>query len=165
MRRNRIFWMLMPALAITGCVYTHHPAAYTTTTTGAVVTTGPGVAVATPPSTVVATSPRPAVRVYPEPSSRLSITSAAPPPATATVPITVVGASSPNDLAITTSIKQMLETDTTRLYRNVDFAIDNGKVTLRGTVPTDHDRIELQNRLVTMPGVVSVENKLDVEWR
>lgn len=162
MRSNKFLWIIIPSVAITaGCVYSHQPATYTRT--GTVVTTGPAVAVATPPSTVVATSPRSAVRVYPD--TKLSITSAEPPPAPVSVPITVVGAPSANDAVITTSIKQMLETDSTRLYRNVDFAIDNGKVTLRGSVPTDHDRVELQNRLAAMPGVISIDNKLDVEWR
>ena len=66
---------------------------------------------------------------------------------------------------MTDEVRQMLETDATRLYRNVDFEIDKGKVTLRGMVPTDHDRIELQNRVAAMPGVQAVVNKLDVELR
>jgi len=156
--------LIVPLIATaTGCVYTHHPVVYSAATTDAALGS---TEVVTTPTTVVATSPRPAVRVYstPEPP-RLSITTPVPPPVTATtiVPGRIVTTSSSADPVITASIRQMLEADTARIYRNVDFEVDGGRVIMRGTVPTDHDRIELQNRLVTMPGVVSVGNKLDVE--
>jgi|SRR5436305_8795228 len=168
------FWIvpLIGGLALTGCVYSHRPVVYSATTADAavgattteVVTTPP--AVVSTPATVVATSPRPAVRVYstPEPP-KLSVTTPVPPPVTSatTVPGHIVATSSSSDAAVVAGIRQMLETDTLRIYRNADFEVDNGRVIVRGTVPTDHDRIELQNRLVTMPGVASVDNKLDVE--
>jgi hypothetical protein len=163
---KKMVFLIVPLIATaTGCVYTHHPVVYSAATTDAAL--GPTTTeVVTTPTTVVATSPRPAVRVYstPEPP-KMSITTPVPPPVTATtiVPGRIVTTSSSADAAVTASIRQMLEADTARIYRNVDFEVDGGRVIMRGTVPTDHDRIELQNRLVTMPGVVSVDNKLDVE--
>src|ERR1041385_121617 len=122
MQINKLLWLVVPAVLSggTGCVYTHHPAAYSAVTTDAAVGT---------PTTVVATSPRPAVRVYAEPSSKMSITTPVPPPVTTTVvPGHIVATSNPADVAITSSIRQMLEADTARIYRNVDFAIDNATV-------------------------------------
>jgi len=57
----------------------------------------------------------------------------------------------------------MLEADAPRRYRNVHFSVDKGIVTMRGMVPTDNDRMELQNQIVAMTGVTKVDNKLDVE--
>jgi len=167
--------LIAAGVTITGCVYSHRPVLYSATTTDAALGT-PTTEVVTTPTTVVATSPRPAVRVYSstEPS-KMSVTTPVPPPVTSTtvvpgttttttvVPGHVVATSSSADAAIVASVRQMLEGDVARLYRNVDFEVDNGRVIVRGTVPTDHDRVELQNRLVTMPGVASVQNKLDVE--
>jgi hypothetical protein len=175
MTKNLFLIVPLIAAGFIGCVYSHHPVVYSAATTDAAVAT-PATEVVTAPTTVVATSPRPAVRVYstPEPP-KLSITTPVPPPVTAAavvpgttttttvVPGRIVATSNSADAAITAGIRQMLENDTARLYRNADFEVDNGRVTVRGTVPTDHDRIELQNRLVTMPGVASVENRLDVE--
>lgn len=165
--RKKLFWIvpLIAGYAVTGCVYSHRPVVYSATTSDAALgaTT---TEVVTTPTTVVATSPRPAVRVYasPEPP-KLSVTTPVPLPVTSTtvVPGHIVTTSSSSDAAVVAGIRQMLENDSARLYRNADFEVDSGRVTVRGTVPTDHDRIELQNRLVTMPGVASVENKLDVE--
>lgn len=173
--RNRLLGvsLLAAGFAVTGCVYSHHPAVYTAATTDAALGTT-RTEVVTAPTTVVATSPRPAVRVYSMPETpKLSVTTPVPPPVHETtvvpgsgatvVPGRIVASSNSADTAIVASIRQMLENDAARLYRNVDFEVDNGMVIMRGTVPTDHDRIELQNRLVTMPGVLRVDNKLDVE--
>ena len=168
--------LIITGFALTGCVYSHRPAVYSATTTDDALG-APTTAAVTTPTTVVATSTRPAVRVYSstEPP-RMSVTTPVPPPVTGTtvvpgttttttrvVPGHIVATSGSADAAIVASIRQMLESDVARLYRNADFEVDNGRVVVRGTVPTDHDRVELQNRLVTMPGVAAVENKLDVE--
>jgi hypothetical protein len=108
----------------------------------------PGYAVA--PRTVIApTSPSPAVRVYPNTTS----------PRISTVP------GEADDMTIANSIRDILARDTARVYGNVDIAVNRGLVTLRGSVPTEHDRIQLQDELSTLAGVTSVDNQLGVDLR
>ena len=59
----------------------------------------------------------------------------------------------------------MLEADTARIYRNVDFEVDGGRVIMRGTVPTDHDGMQLRDEIAAVPGVASVDNQLAVNLR
>jgi len=175
MKTKNLLWAI-PTLAVVGCVNTHQPVTYSTLPPEPVVATAPGAdavivpgdsvtvdaaVVPTPPPTP--TSVGSEVRVYPEP--KLSITTAVPPPVTTRTVPGVIVSSDPRDIGITQDIRKMLTADTATLYRNVDFSIDNGKVSLRGTVPTDHDRVELQNRMMAIPGVQTVDNKLDVELR
>ena len=162
MKIQTLLWTL-PLATMMGCVYSHRPATYTAVTPHRATVVAPATAVVVPAPPSTATSTRSDVRVYQEP--KLSITAPVPPPiATKTLP-GVIATSDPRDITVTDEVRQMLETDATRLYRNVDFEIDKGKVTLRGMVPTDHDRIELQNRVAAMPGVQAVVNRLDVELR
>jgi hypothetical protein len=182
MKIIKLLWTL-PAAALVGCV-SHRAAVYSdisvTPTTGTAVV-APATAVVTPETTTVIT-PEPGtatvavptppltptsvasdVRVYPEP--KISITTPVPPPVTTTTLPGVIATSDPADIVVTEQIRAMLQADTAHVYRNIDFAVDKGKVSLRGAVPTDNDRIELQNRLAAIPGVRVVDNKLDVELR
>jgi hypothetical protein len=106
-----------------------------------------GYAYTTPTTTVVTpTSPYPAVRVYPD----------NPNPRIATSP------GEADDLTIANSVRNILARDTARVYANVDIAVNRGLVTLRGTVPTEHDRFQLQSDIATVAGVESVDNQLGV---
>lgn len=104
----------------------------------------------TRPAAVVApTSPGPAVRVYPDrPSPRIT---------------TAPGEA--DDLTIANSVRNILARDTAHVYGSVDIAINRGVVTLRGAVPTEHDRLQLYDQMGAVPGVVSVDNQLAVDLR
>src|SRR5438105_4173349 len=115
------------ALAMTGCVSHRQPVAYTTTTT-----------------TLTPTSDRPVVRVYPDATSvRVE------PPITA--PVTTV---SSGDMAIADSIRRMLENDSAlaSAARGVHFTVDNGRVSLTGSVLTESERWQIHNDLSRLPG-------------
>jgi hypothetical protein len=105
-------------------------------------------AYATPRTVVAPTSPSPAVRVYPYTTPRVT---------------TAPGES--DDLTIANSVRSILSKDSAHVYGNVDIAINRGLVTLRGTVPTEHDRLELQNEIGGLAGVGSVDNQLGVDLR
>jgi osmotically-inducible protein OsmY len=113
-------------------------------------------AVALPP-----TSTSPNVRVYPGPEPPVVT---APPVTTGTVyqETTTV---SRNDLALAEGIRQMLLTDNllAGISRDVDFAVENGDVTLRGKVATTQDREEVERRVRRLAGVDRVDNRLAVD--
>lgn len=169
---KRLLWII-PIFSVVGCT-SHHPqkqpvVVYKTSNPAPVVTYAPEpvatvepgttVVVPAPPSTATSTSSE--VRVYPAPTQ--SITTPVPPPVkTVTIPDAAVS-SDPRDIVISDEIRRMLEADAPRRYRNVHFSVDKGIVTMRGMVPTDNDRMELQNQIVAMTGVTKVDNKLDVE--
>jgi osmotically-inducible protein OsmY len=67
-----------------------------------------------------------------------------------------------DDLTIANSVRSILARDTAHIYGNVDVAVNSGLVTLRGTVPTEHDRQQLHNEIANVPGVGSVDNQLGV---
>ena len=103
-----------------------------------------------PPGTYVGpTSASPAVRVYPDSTN----------PRITTTPGEV------DDLTIANSVRNILAKDTAHVYVYVDVAINKGFVTLRGTVPTEHDRLQLYDEIAAVPGVGSVENQLGVSLR
>ena len=127
-----------------GCIHSHRPVAYGTTTT----------------TVVTPASPRPAVRVYAEPP---------PPVASAVVvepstPGAVKTAPTSTDLAIADSIRQMFDADPNLAGRstNAKVYVGDGVVTLEGSVPGRTDKNELQKRIATIPSVVAVNNRLDV---
>lgn len=102
------------------------------------------------PRTVVApTSVNPAVRVYPDSTT----------PRIATAP------GETDDLTIANSVRNILSRDTAHVYGNVDIAVNSGLVTLRGSVPTEHDRLQLHSEIAGLPGVGSVDNQLGVDLR
>jgi BON domain len=103
----------------------------------------------TPAAVVAPTSPSPAVRVYPD----------RPTPRITTAP------GEADDLTIANSVRNILARDTAHIYGNVDVGINRGVVTLRGAVPTEHDRLQLYDQIGSVPGVVSVDNQLGVDLR
>lgn len=105
-----------------------------------VASTTPGTTVVTP------TSPSSATRVYPD----------------TTTPRITTAPGEADDLTIANSIRNILAKDTAHVYGNVDIAVNRGLVTLRGTVPTEHDSFELRSQITTVPGVTSVDNQLGV---
>jgi osmotically-inducible protein OsmY len=88
----------------------------------------------------VVTSASPAVRVYPEPVAD-------------------------PDMPLAQNIRQMVASDFAlkKACRNVDIEVVQGRVTLRGTTPTEHQRRLIQERIAGAPGVVSIDNRLAVE--
>jgi hypothetical protein len=103
----------------------------------------------TPAAVVAPTSPSPAVRVYPN----------------RTTPRITTAPGEADDLTIANSVRNILSRDTAHVYGNVDIAINRGVATLRGTVPTEHDRLQLADEIGAVPGVVSVDNQLGVDLR
>jgi hypothetical protein len=148
MKLSKLFLIGLPIALGSGCVQSHHPYAYRTTPTTTVVTTPPP------------TSHREVVRVYKEP----------PPSAPGAVilepsnPTTTDRTPSPIDLTIADNIRQMYDADPNLSSRmtNVKTTVYDGRVTLEGTVPSRVDKGELQRRILMIPSVVEVNNKLDV---
>lgn len=125
----------LPLILAAGCVYSHRDYSYS-----------PPAATAT---VVAPTSPRPAVRVYPNNTT----------PRIATAPGEI------DDLTVARSVRIILARDTAHIYGNVDISVNKGVATLRGTVPTEHDRQVLQDQIATIPGVDYVDNQLGVDLR
>ncbi|HSU54503.1 MAG TPA: BON domain-containing protein [Candidatus Dormibacteraeota bacterium] len=101
------------------------------------------------------TSTSPAERVY-APTSERTVVSPSP------------GEVTPNrDLDTALSIHNTLAADPglKPALRNVDIEVVNGAVVLRGSVPTEHDRQEMEERIQRFPGVNSVSNLLTVDSR
>jgi osmotically-inducible protein OsmY len=74
------------------------------------------------------------------------------------------GVASASDMALARSIQEMLATDPAMnaAARMVDIEVKDGRVILRGTIPSDRESYELQERLARYPGVKSVKNHLHV---
>jgi len=73
-------------------------------------------------------------------------------------------AKSETDRTLNQNIRQTLNTDTSlsASAKNVHFDTDNGKVTLRGTVPTEKDKKDLEAKVEKMSGVKDVDNQLQI---
>jgi len=124
---------------IIGCARTHpEPVAYYS---------GP-----TPPLTP--TSDRPDVRVY----SPTTVPEE-PPPAPPRV--------ADPDIDLGLSVSQLLKEDPylDSISGNVEARIIHGVVILRGSVPSYDDRDRIYARVLRVPGVVRVENDLDIDLR
>lgn len=132
-----------PALvALSGCIQSHrHPV----------------VVYATPAAVPARTSERPVDRVYtgPPPPVVLSPSTERPP------------AVANSDVTVAEAVGQLLTGDGSlaEASKNIRATVDRGVVTLRGTVPADHDRDEIVQRVSQIPGVVSVRDHLAVELR
>ena len=142
-----------------GCVQSHRatrPAVYVTPRPTTTVVTTPATVVAPAPTVLPPTSDREAVRVYPSTPSVTVAPPTAPPPGVATA-----------DVALADSVSQLLKSNTSMAdaTRNVEATVESGIVTLRGSVPTHHDRDELVLRISRLPGVVRVRDQLGVETR
>ena len=88
------------------------------------------------------------------------------PPSTTVVPSTtkVVPA---EDLEIAIGLRNSLEANPAlkAAAASADIEVNGGAVTLRGSVPTEHDRRSLKELVSRYPGVHSVEDHLKVELR
>lgn len=73
-------------------------------------------------------------------------------------------AKSETDRTLNQNIRQTLNTDSSlsASAKNVHFDTDNGKVTLRGTVPTEKDKKDLEAKVEKMSGVKDVDNQLQI---
>jgi BON domain len=129
------------AIVLPGCIQSHRPVAVYTT----------------PVAVPAATSERPVVRVYP----------GTPPPVVVTPPSTPPPGVASADVTLAESVSQLLKGDVSLAdaSSNVQAIVDHGVVTLRGRVPTDHDRDEIVQRISQLPGVVRVHDELGVELR
>ncbi len=144
----KCIWYCCTLLAITagpGCIQSHH--------SPAVVSYAPAFEPAPPP-----TSDRPAPRVYAVPDSQNAVVAppSDPPPGV-----------SAKDLATADSISHLLKSDPllANISSNVQTTVENGIVTLQGTVPSEQARDELALRLWKVPGVVQIKNELAVSYR
>jgi len=68
------------------------------------------------------------------------------------------------DIAVGKAVNHLLKQDEelSTIAGNVEARVAHGIVTLRGKVPSDHDRIEVVGRVSKLPGVDRVEDKLRV---
>jgi osmotically-inducible protein OsmY len=73
-------------------------------------------------------------------------------------------AKSEADRTLNQNMRQTLNTDSSlsASAKNVHFDTDNGKVTLRGTVPTEKDKKDLEAKVEKMSGVKNVDNQLQI---
>ena len=73
----------------------------------------------------------------------------------------------PRDLALAHSISQILQGNVIRpnLGQNITATIDNGTVTLRGGVISEHQRDEIVDHVRRLPGVEHVEDQLILDYR
>ncbi len=128
--------LALPFVLITGCVRSHRAAYYTPD----YYTYTPA-----PPPPPAPTSERPESRVYPN----------MPPGVSA------------QDLGLADSIRAQLKGDPVlrSSSRNVLVTVDQGVVTLRGSVPSEHQRYEIIDRIKTLPGVARIEDQLAVDVR
>lgn len=73
-------------------------------------------------------------------------------------------AKSEADRTLNQNIHQALNADAalSASAKNVHFNTDNGKVTLRGTVPTEKDKKDIEAKVEKMTGVKDVDNQLQI---
>jgi osmotically-inducible protein OsmY len=73
-------------------------------------------------------------------------------------------AKSEADRTMNQNIRQTLNTDSalSASAKNVHFDTDNGKVILRGTVPTEKDKKDIEAKVEKMSGVKDVDNQLQI---
>lgn len=109
-----------------------------------------------PATTVVGpTSDRPAERIYSEP------------PIYAPAPSRSPAVTMPLGPSLGESIREAIESDPEldAKTRNVTIAVHEGRLVLHGTVASEHDRQEIHDRVERLPGVKSVDNRLQVDLR
>jgi len=150
-------WALLSVAMTLGCRSHRHPVVYSPGTT-VVTPSGAGVERVYPDNPPV--TPPPIVEA--PPGAEVSVN----PPVAIEVPADAATVSG-SDLAVVGSIRQALETDTPTLSmaRRVQITVDDGRVVLRGTVGSEHERQELKKRIAQLPGVKSVENLVQVDLR
>ncbi len=142
--KNLKFAFLAGAILVvlTGCIQSHRQ---------------PVAVYATPAAVPAPTSERQLDRVYTGP----------PPPVIVSPPTTPPPGITDSDVVIAESVSQLLKGDGSlaEASRNIQATVERGVVTLRGSVPSDHDRDEIVQRVSQVPGVVRVRDQLGVELR
>ncbi len=88
---------------------------------------------------------------------------AVPAPGLAPTPAPVPGVLSA-DVSVATSIGQLLRAygESSGLWTRVEATVENGVVTLRGVVPSEHERVELVQRISRLAGVAAVKDHLQL---
>ncbi len=148
MKAGKWLWAVVPLSLLTGCIQSHRREV-----------------VYTPEPVLPPTSSRPEVRVYSTPTTpQAPVVTTTPAPAT---PAPAPPAAAPGDVAVATGISQLLKGDPNlaSVSSNVEATVDNNVVTLRGTVPTEHDRDEIVQRVSQLPGVLHVNDQLGIDLR
>jgi len=132
----------LAALLVSGCVQSHRER----------------VVYVPEPAPLAPTSTTPEVRVY----SPAGPVVTQPPPSAVTPAI----ASDP-DVVLAQSVSRLLkgEPDLASVSRKVSATVQNGVVTLRGSVPSENDREEIKERVSRLPGVFRVVDELGTELR
>jgi len=71
------------------------------------------------------------------------------------------------DVVLAQSVSRLLkgEPDLASVSRKVSATVQNGVVTLRGSVPSENDREEIKERISRLPGVFRVVDELGTELR
>ena len=153
MKLNGILILIAP-LAFAGCVQSHRaPVVYSTPPAYAPYPEAPPAVISVPETSV---SSRPEVRVYPP-----AATEATPEPL---LPAITYGPSEA-DLALAQSLRRILSADTSlaSASRNMMMSIQNGRVTLTGTAPSENARRVVEQTVGSTAGVVSVEDRVQVD--
>ena len=105
-----------------------------------------------------------AVRAAPPAKSATS--PASKPPPTSAAPVTAMDQSNNEaDVNMTQEVRRALVNDSTLsvLAKNVTVVSKDGVVTLRGTVPSDAERVQIGAIAESVAGVHSVVNEIEVE--
>jgi hypothetical protein len=146
MKVRNLLGVLFPLVLSTGC-YSHTAA------------------MARRPVVVAPVSQSPEVRVYETPATPPPT---APPTAVVVSPATETVKTVPaSDVDVAMGLRRELESDPAlrAATTDTDIVVNGGAVTLRGSVPTEHDRVSLKQMISRYPGVRSVEDNLKVELR
>ena len=73
------------------------------------------------------------------------------------------GAPQQNDQKLAAQIQDSIRKDASNKYNNVNVSVNNGYVTLRGTVANQKDKSALEQKVRGMPGVQSINNQITVQ--
>ena len=140
MKVRNLFCVVIPVVLSTGC-YSHTAA------------------MARRPVVVAPVSQSPEARVYETPVTVSPPTTVVVPSTTTTVPAA--------DVDIAMGLRRAFESNPAlkAALADADIEVNGGAVTLRGAVPTEHDRETLTELVSKYPGVHSVEDHLKVELR
>jgi osmotically-inducible protein OsmY len=73
------------------------------------------------------------------------------------------GGGSQEDQQLTGRIRDSLRSMFSNKYNNVNVSMNNGTVTLTGTVASDSDKSDLEQKVRSFPGVRNVNNQVTVQ--
>lgn len=68
-----------------------------------------------------------------------------------------------NDQQLTSKIQDSIRSAFSNKYNNVNVSVNNGNVTLTGTVASQDDKNNLEQKIRGMPGVQNVTNQVTVQ--